>query len=135
MKSPSANTKASAAAADSRGYALTMVMGLLLILGLMGSGMLAMSTSEGMLYSQAYLERQAFYLAEAGSQRLIARLAKSETWTGTVGYDDESLGTGEYSVVLNSVSETAVTFVATGACFPDDERLTRTYRLTVTVER
>ncbi len=139
MKSPSAITRRLRKDRQRRGYAMAMVLGLLVILSLMGSGVLAMSTSEGMLYTQSYLKRQAFYLAEAGNQRLIANLVECNDWNlfaGTV-FTGESLGPGTYNLTLTLTGPNTAIIETTGVCsvFHGDERRDRVCKLKVNIAR
>ena len=120
------------------GYVIPMVMMFLIIVSLIGVGLMTLAGTELELYKRTEASRQAFFLAEAGAQRMQALLAVEESWvvspgTGTV-FSEEILANGTYTARLEDVSTSEATIVSEGT-YPRTGALQTTRRVRLVVER
>jgi Tfp pilus assembly protein PilX len=99
-----------------RGFALPLVIIMLVVAMLSCGAFLSVAYHEYNLSRQEEQYSQCLFLAQAGLQRTLQMAGDTSDFTtldGTV-FADESLGTGTYTVNVNAVSASEATITATG---------------------
>lgn len=99
-----------------RGFALPMVLIMLVVAMLSCGAFLSVAFHEYNLSQQEEQYSQCLFLAQAGLQRTLQLASDTSdfgTLDGTV-YADEPLGPGTYTVDVNAVSASEATITATG---------------------
>ena len=99
-----------------RGFALPLVIIMLVVAMLSCGAFLSVAFHEYNLSKQEEQYSQCLFLAQAGLQRtleLASGTSDFSTLDGTV-YTDEPLGTGTYTVNVNAMSASEATITATG---------------------
>ena len=119
MKENKKNNKIKVSLSNQKGMALLTTLIFVFILVTLGVALLTMTSNDIKLSALQRDSTKAFYLAEAGIQKAIKELDEEFSWR--VGFDNEPLGDGNYTVVVkgydddpSNIPEYQVRIISTG---------------------